>query len=320
MALSDLQVFSEYVYLAKTEVLAQQIDLFNAASAGCIALQSAAHQGDYSDQAIWAKISGLVRRRKAYADTSVSEKTMTQLLDTTVKVAAGTPPIRIDPGMLQWIQRSPQEAGAVIGQQLASDSMADMLNTGIGAAVAAITPVTALVNDVTAATVKGPTFANMTATVGKFGDRQNDLRVWIMHSAIANSLWQNALTNSERLFSFGTVNVISDPFGRLYLITDADNLVNSTNYYSLSLVPGAIYIGENNDFFANEETTNGYENIRKTYQAQWSYNLGLKGYTWDKTNGGKSPTSAALFTAGNWDKYATSNKDTAGVILKSLVA
>jgi hypothetical protein len=62
MALSDLAVFSEYVYSALSEVIAQQIDLFNAASRGTLILRTAAHQGDYSDEAIWAKISGLVRR------------------------------------------------------------------------------------------------------------------------------------------------------------------------------------------------------------------------------------------------------------------
>ena len=38
---------------------------------------------------------------------------------------------------------------------------------------------------------------------------------------------------------------------------------------------------------------------------------------WDKANGSHSPTDAALFTSTNWDKYSTSIKDLAGVILKS---
>ena len=38
MALSDLQVYSETAYSAMTEVLDQQIELFNAATGGCIQL------------------------------------------------------------------------------------------------------------------------------------------------------------------------------------------------------------------------------------------------------------------------------------------
>lgn len=105
MALSDLQVFSEYAYSSMTEVLSQQVALFNAASRGTLVLSSAAHQGDFSDAAMWAKISGLVRRRNVYGSGSVTEKHLQHLLETSVKVAAGTPPIRIDPSFLRWIQR-----------------------------------------------------------------------------------------------------------------------------------------------------------------------------------------------------------------------
>jgi hypothetical protein len=65
------------------------------------------------------------------------------------------------------------------------------------------------------------------------------------------------------------------------------------------------------------EITNGNENISRTWQAQWSFNLGLKGFAWDKTNGGKSPTTAALTTGTNWDKFATSNKDLPGVLVNT---
>jgi hypothetical protein len=72
----------------------------------------------------------------------------------------------------------------------------------------------------------------------------------------------------------------------------------------------------NGDFVQNVQTLNGDENIKRTIQSEWSYNLGIKGYAWDKTNGGKSPNDAALATGTNWDRYATSFKDTAGVLLK----
>ncbi|MGF2075845.1 major capsid protein, partial [Enterococcus casseliflavus] len=84
-------------------VLAQQVQLFNSATRGGIVLRTAAHQGDFSDTAFYQKISGLVKRRNAYGSGSVSEKILEHLLDTSVKVAAGTPPVRIDPHWFQWI-------------------------------------------------------------------------------------------------------------------------------------------------------------------------------------------------------------------------
>lgn len=322
MALSDLAVYSEYAYLTMTEVLAQQVALFNAASDGTIQLQAAAHQGDYSDQAMWGKISGLVRRRNAYGTGAVGEKVLANLVDTMVKVAAGTAPVRIDRSQFTWIQQNPEIAGVVLGQQLAVDAMADMLNTGLGVAAVALAAKAANTYDASGGTGGAElcNFANMGLAAQKFGDASGDIRCWIMHSKPNGDIYQKNLANASMLFSFGTVNVVRDPMGRRMVVTDCPNLFvagTPNKYRTLGLVPGAVRVDQNNDFDANEQAINGDENIKRTYQAEWTYNLGLKGFAWDKTNGGKSPNDAALFTATNWDQFATSYKDTAGVILIS---
>lgn len=320
MALSDLSVFSEYLYTSMTEVVAQQIDLFNEASRGAIVLKSAAHQGDFSDTVIFAKIANLIRRRNAYGSGSVASTKLQMLIDTMVKVAAGIPPVELNPSQWKWIQMDPKTAGAALGQQMAGDLMADMLNTGILAAVAAISQVTALKKDVSAATPATPTPTYLAQAAGLFGDRAQDIAAWVMHSSAITNLYVNALQNAERLFFYGQVAVVADPFGRLYVVSDSPSLITSgspTKYNTLGLVPGAVRIEQNNDFTDNYDTRNGNENITRTYQAEWSYELGIMGFQWDKTNGGKSPNDAALATSSNWDQYATSNKDTAGVILIS---
>lgn len=324
MALSDLAVYSEYAYSAFSETLRQQVDLFNAATGGAIMLQSAAHQGDFSDVAFFAKVTGgLVRRRNAYGSGTVAEKVLKHLVDTSVKVAAGTPPVRLDPGQFRWIQQNPEVAGAAMGQQLAVDTMADMLNVGLGSVYSALSQVSDVVYDATAntdAADKLPTWNNLNNGQAKFGDQSSQIAAWIMHSTPMHKLYGSNLTNSERLFTYGTVNVVRDPFGKLLVMTDSPNLFAAGTpnvYHILGLVPGAVMIGQNNDFDANEETKNGDENIIRTYQAEWSYNIGVKGFAWDKANGGKSPTDAALFTSTNWDKYATSHKDLAGVVVKT---
>lgn len=324
MALSDLAVYSEYAYSAFSETLRQQVDLFNTATGGAIMLQSAAHQGDFSDVAFFAKVTGgLVRRRNAYGSGTVAEKVLKHLVDTSVKVAAGTPPVRLDPGQFRWIQQNPEVAGAAMGQQLAVDTMADMLNVGLGSVYSALSQVAAVVYDATAntnAADKLPTWNNLNNGQAEFGDQSSQIAAWIMHSTPMHKLYGSNLTNSERLFTYGTVNVVRDPFGKLLVMTDSPNLFAAGTpnvYHILGLVPGAVMIGQNNDFDANEETKNGDENIIRTYQAEWSYNIGVKGFAWDKANGGKSPTDAALFTSTNWDRYATSHKDLAGVVVKT---
>ena len=321
MALSDLAVYSEYAYASMTEVLRQRIDLFNAATGGAITLRSAAHQGDFSDVAFFAKISGLVRRRNSYGSGSVAEKKLAHLVDTMVKVAAGTPPVRLDPGQFKWIQQNPEVAGAALGQQLAVDTMADMLNVGLGASYAALSAQTAVVYDATGNTSPEDTlsFGNMNNGQAKFGDQASTISAWVMHSKPMFDLYGKNLTNSASLFTYGNINVMRDPFGKLLVMTDSQNLVITgapNNYAVLGLVPGAVIIDQNDDYTANEEAKNGDENIIRTFQAEWSYNVGVRGFAWDKTNGGKSPNDAALLTATNWDRYATSHKDLAGVVVK----
>lgn len=317
MALSDLQVFEEWTYKTMTEVIDQQIDKFNGASRGCISLSPSAHTGDYSDAAFFKRISGLVRRRDAYGSGAVSGKTMVQIVDTMVKVAAGTPPVSLDPGQFKWIRMNPETAGAAMGQQLAGDMMADMLNTAIAAGYAAMSQITALVQDGTAGTI---TPSQLNSGAAKFGDRSMSIVAWIAHSKVMHDYYGSNITNSSNLFTYGTVNVMADPFGKIFVVLDSPGLVTSgtpDTYHTMGLVPGAITVNQNNDFHDNYSETNGNENIQMTYQAEWSFQLGIKGFAWDKTNGGKSPNDAALVTATNWDQYATSNKDTAGVIVNT---
>lgn len=317
MALSDLAVFQEYAQTSMTETQDQAIDKFNGNVRGGIILTSKAHEGDFSSTAIWAKIAGLVRRRNAYGSGSQTAKTMTQLVDTSVKVAAGTPPIEIDPGMLKWIQKSPEEAGAVIGTQMAEDSMADMLNTGIMTYVSAVGNVASNVHDGTAGTA---TLESLMSGASKFGDRSQDLVAWVMHSKSAFDIYGQALANSNRLFQFGNVQVVDDGFGRPIIMTDSPSLITSgtpDTYHQLGLAAGGIIVEQGNEFTDNVETSNGDENILRTYQAEWVYQLGLKGFTWDTATGGKSPNDAALAAAANWDKISTSHKDLAGVIVNT---
>lgn len=320
MALSDLAVFSEHLYTTSTEVLRQQIDLFNGASRGVIGLSAGAMSGDYAEKAFFGKISGLVKRRNAYGTGAQTNKKLVHILDNMVKIAAGSVPVELDPGQFKWIQMNPELAAAAMGQQLAVDTMADMLNTAILAGRVALGAQADVVYDATADAVKTMNARALNKGAYKFGDRSSDIIAWVCHSAPMGDFYDGAIANSESLFSYGTINVATDPFGRVFIVTDAPGLVTTgapNVYYNLGLTAGAIHVEQNNDFTDNFETSNGDENITRTYQSEWSFNLGIKGFAWDKTNGGKSPNDAALALATNWDKVVTDTKDLAGVVVKS---
>lgn len=324
----DLVKFNSYVYTAMTETVDQQVQAFNSASNNALMLApSDSNVGDFALQASFKLISGLVRRRDVNNGTDpVTATRLQQLKAASVKVAAGTPPINFEPAQYRWILENPELAGVVIGEQLAAAMVQDQLNTAVRGLVAALSGNADVVSDITSATVKTPSISSMTAAAAKFGDRSSSIAAWILHSKTMNDIWQDALKNGSQLFRFGDVAVMQDQFGRRFIMTDSPALMvpattgssaTPAYYYTLGLVPQAALVEPNNDFDATMVDGTGHQNIQRTYQAEWSYNLGLLGYTWNTSDGGSSPTDAALGTSTNWDKVVTSNKDTAGVLLKS---
>lgn len=309
----DLIKFNSNTQLAMNEKVAQNVAAFNQASQGTLVLRAGSNMGDYNQGAFFSEVSGLVRRRDANAATSVSAVALAQAEIDSVKVAAGTPPVDFFPSQYTWMQLNPEMAALKLGEQLAVAQMQDMLNTAIRALVGAVSNAS-VTYDGSAGTAS---IAALNLGAVKFGDRASDLRAWIMHSKVAHDIYAAAIANSTVLFKFGDIFVREDGFGRVFIVTDSSPLFNATPtpdvYYTLGLAEGAAVIESNNDFYATMVETTGLENIKRTYQAEWTYNLGLKGYTWDRTNGGSSPSNTALGTSTNWDKVATDYKNTAGV-------
>ena len=74
MAVSDMVVFNQQVQTVATEVVAQNVELFNAASNGTILLGSESSIGDFVEEASYKAIASLVGRRDAYGTGTLSTK------------------------------------------------------------------------------------------------------------------------------------------------------------------------------------------------------------------------------------------------------
>lgn len=317
MALSDLQVFSEKLYGSYLEMLNYNVIGFNEATQGGLVLTSGDLQGDFATETLWTRIPNLVRRRNVYGTGSLTKTKLGMAAMSKVKVAAGSNPVELDPGQFLWIRKSPEEAAALMGRQLAEDSMADMLAVAIKAFVAAIGAQATNLLDATAGV---PTLSTLVDGAAKYGDRSDAINCWLMHSKSFFDIHKANLANTSNLFKFGSVNVMSDSLGKTFVTTDNPALSytsSGTKYRLLGLVDGAVVVEQNPDFTSEIVAGVGEENIKRTFQAEWSYNLGLKGFTWDTVNGGASPTDAALTTATNWDKVATSYKDLGGILINA---
>lgn len=315
MALSNMVVFNEYVQSATIETLAQMVDKFNAASRNAIRLTTTGFDGDFLQESMWASIHSARRRVDRYAsNSSASPTALSQLQHNTVKVAGGFGPILFEPSQLTWVQKPTAEGIEVISRNLAEAMMQDMLNTAIAAAVAAIEAQGAAT---TYDTGTGPiSYRDINQAHKKFGDHSSLIVANVMDGATFHDLIDLNLANAERLFMAQGVQVV-DILGKVIVVTDAPALRETgtgADAKVLGLVTDGVLVHDAGDLVTNVETTNGNQRIETTFQADYTFGLGLKGYAWDVGNGGKSPTDTDLTLGSNWDKIATSIKHTAGVL------
>lgn len=320
MSLTQMKVFNEYVMPATIETLGQMVQKFNEASAGAIRLTTDGFDGDFLQESFFAAIHGAQRRVNRYgSNTSAGETDLTQLQHNTVKVAGGFGPIRFEPSQLTWLNKPTAEGIEVASRNFAEAMLQDQLNTAIAALVAAIS------NGGSATLVSDDTTGVTQSVINKshalFGDRSGDLVAQIMTGAMYHKLIGDNLTNTPNLFQAQNVRVV-DILGKAVIVTDAPALniaqvaepSTPARNAVLSLAQGAAVVFDGSDVISNIETSNGKQRIETTMQVDYTFGLGLKGYSWDTANGGKSPTDVALATGTNWDKVATDIKHTAGVI------
>ena len=314
--LTDMVVFNKFVIQATIETVAQEIEKFNGASNGAIVLSSEGFEGDFMQKSMFASLHSTQRRVDRYAANGAQAATaLSQIEDNIVKVAGGFGPVIWEPSQLTWVQQNEALAIEAISKNLSEAILQDQLNTGIMAAVAAIENVAALTADVSSTT--GLSYSGLNTSHALFGDRSMSLIAQVMTGAAYHNLIGENLNNANTLFSAANVTVVNI-LNKAVIVTDAPGLyeAGAPNLSKvLSLVAGGITISNAGDLVSNISTTNGNERIDTTFQADYTFGVGIKGFAWDTANGGKSPLDAELATGTNWDQYVTSVKDTAGVIL-----
>jgi len=316
MSLSDMKVYAEEISGVTIETLDQMVEKFNQASAGTIVLTGQGFEGDFLKQSMFQALHSAQRRVNRYGAQGAETPTdLTQIENVGVKVAGGFGPVRFEPSQLSWIMKNPAQAIEAISRNLAESIMQDQLNTVLLAGVTATENNANVVNDVSGST--GITQVALNGGHAKFGDHSQDIVSQVMTGSVAHRLIGNALANSAQLFTAGSVQVI-DILGKISIITDAPALYEAGTPNKdkvLCLVPNALVVNDGSDLITNIETTNGQTRIETTMQADYTFGINVKGYAWDVANGGKSPVDATIATGSNWDKYVTSDKHTAGVLV-----
>ena len=315
MALANMQVYNNEIVGTTIELLGQMTNKFNQASGGAIVLSTDGFRGDFDKESFFNQIASAQRRVDRYAANNAQGATnLTQGEVVGVKVGGGFGPVLFEPSQLSWLQRDPGAAIMAISEGFADALIADQLNTAVGAAVAAIENQAALVNDVSG--TGGISQIALNGSHAKFGDSSSMLITDVMTGSVYHRLVGEAISNSNRLFESTNVQVI-DILGKLVVVSDIPALYEAGTPNKdkvLSLTNRGIVVDNTSDIISNLDTTNGKQRIETTWQADYTFGLKLKGFSWDVQNGGASPTDAELFTGTNWDKAVAEDKHLAGTL------
>ena len=310
--LTSMKVFNDQLQTAIIKKLTQKTDLFTAASG--IALVNEAMMGDFKEEAIWNNVSDSLRDVDAYAAQAVVAATgLSQDQINDVKTMKAFGPLTWEPNQLAWIGKNPGEALSVISESLSMAVMQDQVNKAIGVLVAALSNEASAKLDVSALVgILGAVSQNtLNSCHALFGDSSQNLTTQIMTGSTSHKLIGQALDNGQTLFSEGTVRVI-DILGKRTVITDSPALTSGGKERVLSLQPNAATIASNNDFRSAIVEGTGKTRLETTYQAEYTENVSIKGYSWNTAV--KSPVKAQLETGTNWT-LVLSLKESAGALL-----
>lgn len=308
----SLFIFQQQVSTAATELVAQAVQEFNAASGGALVLGGGDHIGDYVEQTSWQLLGGLAQRRNAYGTGNLTPQEMGQLLDRMVKIDGRIGPISVTPTMMKRLGKDVSEAAAIVSAQAAEAMLQDYLNTAGAALKTAISANSAAVTDLSSAGGVAPSLRGLNKGARPFGDAYSRLVAWLMDGATFNDFIDETLSNANRLFQIGNVSIMQDGMGRRFIVSDIPALANADLQYVLGLTVGAAAVSTT-PLIMKAQDVLGQENIKALMQGEYDFTLGLRGYQWSKDSI-KSPTNDQLATPANWKQIATSIKDTAGVL------
>lgn len=328
----NLELFIRRAHTAYAESLGYNVNLFNEASDGAIIIgteKSGQMAGGYSEESFFAYVDGLIRRRDPSGNAALNLKQLANKKDNAIRLAFTTEQLDLSEHWWDWIGRDNALAAATFGKMLSEQTLQGYVTRAVSVLKATVGSNANTFRDATLQAVeenKKMSYKNLILTGDLMGDRADSLNTWIMPRSSRTSLLIDNLKNANSLFNFGTVNVMQDVEGRRIItsddpsLRDVDQVTSDVSNWAFGLRRGAIIMRELGDFEDLTEKTGGTENIKKTYQAQWSTLLNVMGYKYkldalqDSTYA--SPSDAAIATPANWSQVTHTHKETAGVALK----
>lgn len=322
---ADVQQFEDQFHGSFVEVAQENADVFNEASQGGINLTPRQHRGNFLEESLWTATSSIVSRRNTESSSTATDLQITQDEDVKVKLSRTAGPFKWTEDSFVKIMEDPSRGGQIAGRQTAQADVEEKLDRAFAAFIAAIQNDGSNDFDATAGTLST---SDLVDGLNKMGDKRGRIVAWVMHSKVFNDLLKDQIGSGgpevDRVAGFGVATGTPVTLGRPVVLVDNDELVATdgvssgiTEYHTLGLVEDGIRIHPSEPMRELTERRGGEDNIYIRFQAEYAYSLGVKGFKWDTTNGGKNPTNANVATGSNWDSWANDSKLYGGVLVRS---
>jgi len=287
---SDFQIYHEEFFGGFNEVVQQNSNVFNAASANAMRLVPRMLKGDYEKESFFKSIETLVSRRDPTSTSDATSQKLEQGELVGVKLNRKIGPAEQTMDSFKKIQVDPMEFSFILGQQAGEEALRDYVNTGalsVSTAIQAMSPT--MIVDKTGESDPNLSAQYLINAMAKMGDRAQRIRAWVMHSKPWFDLMEGQV--SDKVTNISDVVIYGGSpgtLGRPVIVTDSPYLVNyqtvtdspaGDNYIVLGLTENAVVMNQSEEESILSDTVLGKENIIMQYQGEYAYNIRIKGFS-----------------------------------------
>lgn len=303
---TDMVIYNDTAQTAYLERNMDNLAVFNENSRSAIGLNSELIEGDLKLRAFY-KIGGSIADRDVNSTAGVTGTKIASDEMVSVKVPWKYGPYETTEEAFKRRARSPEEFSMLVGQDMADATMVGWITYAINALKGAIG---SNANMVVTGDLATEGKKALTKGLRKMGDKAGSVAIWVMDSGMYFDIVDEAIDN--KLYEeAGTVVYGGTPgtLGKPVLVTDqcpADTV--------FGLQAGAVVVTESQAPGMRSYQIDNQENLAIGFRAEGTANVEVLGYKW-KDKVVINPGAAALATTTNWQKYATSDKATAGFII-----
>lgn len=326
-SITNFTIYDEEFHTAVSEQVAQAAVELNGGAGGAFNMQSLIQMGDFDKRTFFQRVEGLVSRRDNTNVAAISDLEMNQGELVAVKINTKIGPVAQTIDAFKKLGQDPRVMSFVLGTQFGEDVVLDYLNTGLSAAVAAMSSETDMVVDIAndsslaANTLSHPALVKGMAAMG---DRAARVRAIVCHSKSFYDLLGDAIANKiTNVADVAIYEGTTGSMGRPIIVTDSEALITYdatvttqiNGYKVLLLTEGAVELTESEDRTIHSELVTGHENLIMRLQGELSHTIGVKGFQY---NGPAGPTDAELSASASYTYQYTTVKNGPGVLLEVL--